>query len=333
MKLVAIALLVPAAFVTAQDWARRPPQVLFRSEPPYTDEARRAGVNATVKLTLVVNEQGLPEKIHVVRRAGFGLDESAVQTVETWRFQPGSKAGKETSAPVSLELNFRTLDKTRAGQTARLNFDLPAGVARPVLIDGKIPPNPEPAASAFLNIRLTVNPDGTAANFKTLQSDNPQWQAQVLEQMSHWRFNPGAGEVNGVFELSFSQPVSADNQPSLRRQIVRISRPDPEDASLPAPQLIAPPDHALFDSYPRRLSCKWAPAAGALSYLLEWDYMEHDAWHAESQGIPGTAFVVNGTKYTFNFTGAQSGRWRVWPVNNTGQRGNPSEWRTFRYSR
>jgi hypothetical protein len=47
--------------------------------------------------------------------------------------------------------------------------------------------------------------------------------------------------------------------------------------------------------------------------------MERDAWHAEYQGIAGTAFVVNGTEYTFDFIGAQAGRWRVWPVNNTGR--------------
>jgi len=50
-------------------------------------------------------------------------------------------------------------------------------------------------------------------------------------------------------------------------------------------------------------------------------------------GLDGSAvhFAVNGTAYTFNFIGAQPGRWRVWPLNRNGKRGNPSEWRTFRY--
>jgi len=48
---------------------------------------------------------------------------------------------------------------------------------------------------------------------------------------------------------------------------------------------------------------------------------------------PGTAFVTRATEYTFEFVGAQPGRWRVWPVNKQGKRGNPSEWRTFRYLR
>ena len=113
----------------------------------------------------------MPENISVIRTAGFGLDEIAARTVEAWRFEPGSQAGKDTRSPVNIELNFRNADKSHAGQIARLNFDLPPGVARPVLVEGKIPPNPEPVASAFLNIRVTVSPDGTAGNFKTLQSD------------------------------------------------------------------------------------------------------------------------------------------------------------------
>src|ERR1017187_4639219 len=56
-----------------------------------------------------------------------------------------------------------------------------------------------------------------------------------------------------------------------------------------------------------------------------------DAWHAESEGIPGTAYETTATETTFDFVGAKPGRWRVWPVNGNGQRSNPSDWRTFRY--
>jgi hypothetical protein len=113
--------------------------------------------------------------------------------------------------------------------------------------------------------------------------------------------------------------------------MVAILSADPQDSSLPAPQLISPPDRALFDGYPRRVRCKWEVSPGAVSYLLEWDYMDRDAWNAEYQGVPGAAIIATGVEETFNFIGAQPGRWRVWPVNGSGQRGNPSEWRTFRF--
>jgi len=79
--------------------------------------------------------------------------------------------------------------------------------------------------------------------------------------------------------------------------------------------------------------CSWRPSAGAASYILEWDYSYHGVWHAEDRNMPGTGQAVHGTEAEFDFVGAQPGRWRVWPVNAKGERGNPSEWRTFRYTR
>jgi hypothetical protein len=47
----------------AQTWSARPPRVIFRSEPEYSEEARRAGVNATINVSLVVGEDGVPRDI------------------------------------------------------------------------------------------------------------------------------------------------------------------------------------------------------------------------------------------------------------------------------
>jgi len=38
------------------------------------------------------------------------------------------------------------------------------------------------------------------------------------------------------------------------------------------------------------------------------------------------------TTYTFNFVGAQPGRWRVWAVNGSGMPGSKSGWREFRFT-
>jgi TonB family protein len=331
-----IAVFAPAALLLAQSWGTRPPRVLSRAEPQYSEEARRAGVNTTIIVSLVVNENGAPQDIKVVRGAGFGLDEMAIRAIGTWRFEPGIKEGKPFPAPTHVDLHFKVFDKTRAGQTARLNFSLAPGVERPELLQGSIPSNPDQPGDASLRVRFTVSPDGQPTNFQTLENNNREWTDRALQQMAGWRFHPAtrAGqpeEVNGVFELTVNLPQAPENRPTLTRRLVTISPPEPQDASLPAPKPISPPDHAMFDGYPRRVTCKWEASPGAVSYLLEWDYMYRDAWHAESQGIPGAAYETTATETTFDFAGAQPGRWRVWPVNNNGQRGNPSEWRTFRY--
>lgn len=335
MRLPPIALFMPVALLLAQTWSTRPPRIIARTEPQYSEEARRAGVSTTITVSLVVNENGVPEDIRVVRGAGFGLDEMAVRAIETWRFEPAIREGKPFKTSSRVEMHFNLPDKAHADQTARLHFDLPPGLERPQLIQGKIPANPDPPGEAVMRLRFTVNPDGSLQNLQTLETDNPEWTAHALHEIAGWRFRPAMAngqpvEVRGIFELMFS-PQAPGNRPTLQRSPVPITPSEPLDTSLPAPKLIAPPDNARFDGYPRRVTCKWEAVPGASSYLLEWDYMDRGAWNAEAQGIPGTALATTGTEYTFDFVGAQPGRWRVWPVNLSGQRGNPSEWRTFRF--
>jgi TonB family protein len=330
-----IAVFPLAVLLLAQSWGTRPPRVISQGEPEYSEEARRATVNSTVTVSLVVSENGAPQDIKVVHGAGFGLDEMAVRAIGTWRFEPGAKEGKPFPASTHVDLHFKIFDQTHAGQIARLNFSLAPGVERPELIEGKIPSNPDQPGDASMRVRFAVSPDGQPKNFQTFETNNPEWTERALQKMNDWRFRPAvrAGqpeEVNGVFELTVSQQAP-QNHATLRRSLVTILPPEPQDSSLPAPKPISPPDHAMFDGYPGRVSCKWEASPRAVSYLLEWDYMDRDAWHAESQGIPGTAYEVTSTEITFDFAGSQAGRWRVWPVNRSGQRGNPSEWRTFRF--
>ena len=334
MALRSITALAPAVLL-AQSFGTRPPHVTSRTEPSYTEEARRADVNTTIVVSVMVSEDGLPQDIKIVRGAGFGLDEMVVRALETWRFQPGTKDGKAVRAPANVEFNIRALDKTHAGQTARLNFSLPAGVERPELTNGKIPSNPDPPGAAAFRVRFTVSPDGHPRNFQVLETNNPDWTDRALREMADWRFKPAMREgqpeeVNGILELTLRQRAP-ENRPALSRRLVTISPPEPQDTSLPAPKPISPVDQAIFSGFPRHLTCKWEASPGAVSYLLEWDYMDRGTWHAESEGIRGAAYEVNGTETAFDFIGAQPGRWRVWPVNSSGQRGNPSEWRTFRY--
>ena len=41
------------------------------------------------------------------RDVGFGLDDSAVQAVKTWKFDPAKLDGKPVKTAVGVEVNFR----------------------------------------------------------------------------------------------------------------------------------------------------------------------------------------------------------------------------------
>ncbi len=83
------------------------PSLLFKVEPKYSDEARKAGKEGTVVLYVVVDEKGMPAKLRVIRPLGLGLDEKALEAVQQWRFKPGIKDGKPVSVQATIEVNFR----------------------------------------------------------------------------------------------------------------------------------------------------------------------------------------------------------------------------------
>jgi len=85
------------------------PGVIFKVEPEYSEEARKAKFQGTVLLSIVVDEKGLPRDIKVVRSIGLGLDEKAIEAVQKWRFRPGMRNGKPVPVFATVEVNFRLL--------------------------------------------------------------------------------------------------------------------------------------------------------------------------------------------------------------------------------
>jgi periplasmic protein TonB len=85
------------------------PSILFKVEPEYSEEARKAKFQGTVVLFVVVDEHGNPRDIRVIRPLGLGLDQKAVEAVEKWKFNPGKKDGKPVPVQAQIEVNFRLL--------------------------------------------------------------------------------------------------------------------------------------------------------------------------------------------------------------------------------
>ena len=74
------------------------PQVVSSPAPTYSEEARKAKIEGSVILSLIVDERGNPTNCRVVSGLGMGLDEKAVEAVKQYRFTPAMEDGK----PVQL---------------------------------------------------------------------------------------------------------------------------------------------------------------------------------------------------------------------------------------
>ena len=85
------------------------PVPLYKPEPEYSEEARKAKYQGAVVLRLVVDSSGRPRDLKVIRSLGLGLDEKAIEAVEKWKFRPGYKDGKPVPVEATVEVNFRLL--------------------------------------------------------------------------------------------------------------------------------------------------------------------------------------------------------------------------------
>jgi len=85
------------------------PALLYKVEPEYSEEARKAKYQGTVVLYVEVSPDGRAVNPHVVRSLGLGLDEKAMEAVRKWKFRPGYKDGKAVTVAATIEVNFRLL--------------------------------------------------------------------------------------------------------------------------------------------------------------------------------------------------------------------------------
>jgi len=85
------------------------PSVLFKVDPEYSEEARKAKYSGTVVLAVVVFANGTAGDIRVVKSLGMGLDEKAIEAVQKWKFKPGMKGGQAVNVSAQIEVNFRLL--------------------------------------------------------------------------------------------------------------------------------------------------------------------------------------------------------------------------------
>jgi protein TonB len=85
------------------------PVALFRPDPEYSEEARKAKYSGAVLLSIVVDIEGKARDIKVVKSLGMGLDEKAIEAVQKWKFKPGMSGGKPVNTRATIEVNFRLL--------------------------------------------------------------------------------------------------------------------------------------------------------------------------------------------------------------------------------
>jgi Gram-negative bacterial TonB protein C-terminal len=93
------------------DKTLRSPLPYKRLKPAYTILANLYSIAATIDIEVDLNEKGEITRTEILRWAGFGLDESVIETVKKMNWRPAIKDGKTLPIRVLLRYNFKKVEK------------------------------------------------------------------------------------------------------------------------------------------------------------------------------------------------------------------------------
>ena len=182
-----------------------PPQLLEKTDPEYSEEARLAGLEGAVTLTGTITEQGVPRDMRVTGSLGFGLDEKALAAVQQWRFTPGTRQGQPVPVVMTVTVDFRLPDKQSRWHLIRAEFTPPEGASRPQFSKTSYPYGVGISLNAFeeaiviraigreatATVAFDVDEHGLPVNLQVLNASHPIWVPEAMAVVRDWQFVPG----------------------------------------------------------------------------------------------------------------------------------------------
>lgn len=82
------------------------PQLIHSVEPEFTNEARAARYQGVVSIQLIVDRNGNPENLQVLKHLGMGLDQKALEAVRQYQFRPAMYQGHPVPVRLVVDVNF-----------------------------------------------------------------------------------------------------------------------------------------------------------------------------------------------------------------------------------
>ncbi len=174
---------------------------LIKSERPlYPQAARRAGWEGTVVLRINIGADGNVKNVATQKSTGFdALDESAAESVKTWRFDPAKDGEFPVSSVVDLPIRFN-LDEYGIQSSREEPEPEPepevVKVKKPArLVKSERPPYPKEARQqgweGTVLLRVTVGAGGDVGNVKIQESSGyPELDESAAQSVKTWQFDP-----------------------------------------------------------------------------------------------------------------------------------------------
>lgn len=114
------------------------PKVLHKVIPSYPDELRRQGIEGHVELQVGIDPEGNVGGVRILKSVHPYLDNSAVQALKQWKFEPVRQNGVPVPAVITLTVNFTREAYLQTEEAAAGGQALPSGpkAASPAELSG-----------------------------------------------------------------------------------------------------------------------------------------------------------------------------------------------------
>ncbi|HEX4135082.1 MAG TPA: energy transducer TonB [Bryobacteraceae bacterium] len=86
-----------------------PPRVTHQVTPVNKPDDKGFRISGTVLVGLVVSSKGEPKDVHVVKSLDKDVDQTAVDAVKQWSFDPAKKGDQPIAVRVTVEIRFHSM--------------------------------------------------------------------------------------------------------------------------------------------------------------------------------------------------------------------------------
>ena len=152
------------------------PRLLSKVDPQFSEEAKKPGFSGVVLINFIVDTNGLPRNVHVLRGVGMGLDENAVVAVKQYTFQPAMEGGKPVPVELNVEVNFQI-------------FVDPPKVLHSVPLELTDEARANHATGTIL-VNLIVDTNGNPTNVYILHGVGMGMDQKAMEAIKQYKFAP-----------------------------------------------------------------------------------------------------------------------------------------------
>jgi TonB family protein len=86
-----------------------PPRLIHQVYPAYNPGSHGVRVAGSVLIRLIVSSAGLPKSPSIVQGLAAEVDQSAIEAVKQWRFDPAKRDGMPVAVRVVVAINFHPM--------------------------------------------------------------------------------------------------------------------------------------------------------------------------------------------------------------------------------